>query len=358
MSPSLPAASQGFYKDRHLLAPSQELRPESAREFRDVLGKLHSDEESFEILGDGQHARRLSDESRTVLRTDALDRVMEINEKSGLIRVEAGITWKALRQKLKEEGLSLQRYGLHPATATIGGMLARHQPGPAALHEGDLIGGCVAVGAHAPEAGDYRYLVAPRKASGPDLRYRFIGNQGLQGVILDATLVVWRPVSQRLLRWNETSLARAAEIMNCVFDGGIKHSGVHYSHKRQCLQLFLTAPGQLLRSRVRWIGDVVGKPDEIGDEEVVETRRAWLEARHPDRRSHPDAHRTRVFWLASSALAREPEKLVGKDVSEIEIVAWNAQRVEAFVRYGEEETQSARQPPPADSCWAAWPLIA
>ena len=362
MTRSSSVESRQYYRKRGLPIPTAEYRPDSAEQFCDALDDLHQRKTPWSILGDGQHSRAFSEDSEakkehTVIRTENLDGIDELDEESGLIRVQAGMRWKELHSALQQEGFSLQRYGLHPASATIGGMLARVRPGPPVLRGGALLDGCISIGAHTPTDGDYRYLVAPRKASGPDLRYEFIGAGGARGAILDATLVIWRPVAQRLLRYHDCSLCDAATKMRELFRAGITPSCVHYSYSGRSLQLILTAPGQLLRSRMHWIAEHLGAPDETGDTEAASTRRAWLEARHPDRRSHPDARRTRVIWLTPSALQDDPEPLFGDGVSDVEIVTWTPRRVEAFVRYGEHLAETALTNPPNKTCWADWPLV-
>lgn len=357
MTPTLSSEASAYYRKRHLPLPEREVRPANVDEMREQLAELHDKGETWQILGDGQHTRKYTDRARTVIRTDELDAILDINEESGLVRVEAGVRWKELRHTLRERGFSLQRYGLHPASATVGGMLARHRPGPQALRGGELLDGCVAVGGHVPEMGDYRYLTAPRKASGPDLRHFFIGDEGRQGAILDATFVIWRPVAERIMRWEDCSLSRAGQMMKEIFDAGILPSSVHYSLKRQSLQLTICAPGQLLRSRMRWLKEEIGEPDEVDGEEAARRRRDWLEARHPDRRTHPHAQRTRVFWLAPSALKHDVDVLFGEGVADVEIISWSPQRLEAFARYGEAKASESIKATLKGACWADWPLI-
>ncbi len=349
--------STAYYHTRRLPRPAGELMPHTAQELCDAVDELHSAGQLWRVLGDGQHARRGEsslDEKWTAIRTDELDSVVELDRKSGLVCVEAGMRWKALQAELLARGFSTQRYGLHPSTATVGGMLARRRPGPPMLRGGELLDGCVSIGAHSPTDGEYRYLVAPRKASGPDLRHRFMGAGDADGVIVDATFVVWRPVAERLLLFRNRSLAEAAQIMGELFLAEISPSCVHYSHNSGSLQIILSAPGQLLRSRIRWITEHIGAPDDTGDADKASTRRAWLEDRHPDRRSHPEAARTHVYWMAPSALDADPVELFGNGFDDLEIACWTPRRVEIFARFDESATPAA---PPPGACWAHWPQL-
>lgn len=358
MTTSTTVEATTYYEQRRLPVPADEIRAGDRPSLCEAIDELDAAGTPWRIFGDGQHARTPPDGGDwTAIRTEELDDIIALDQKSGLVHVEAGVRWRALEGALRAEGFSLQRYGLQPASATVGGMLARRRPGPPQLRGGELLDGCVAIGAHSPVEGEYRYLVAPRKASGPDLRHEFIGTGGRRGAILDATLVVWRPVAQRLLRYRDCTLQRAARIMDALFDAGITPSWLHYGHRGQSLQLALTAPGQLLRSRVQWLADQVGAADETGDAEATRTRRQWLEARHPDRRGHPDAEHTRVFWLTEAALQRDPAALFGADFDDLEIVHWTPRRIEAFVRYEPPLADADTATPAGRACWAHWPLV-
>ncbi len=348
-----------FYSDRGLTAPASEESPETIRECRDTLRRLHTAGTPWRLIGQGQHVRHAAwtaspPEEAVAIRTTAMNRVIEINRASGILRVEAGITYGELIDVAREEGFSLQRYGLHPASATVGGLLCRFRPGPPELRAGDLLDGCVGLGAHDPDADDYRYLVAPRKASGPDLRYHFLGREGRHGALLDVALVLWKPQAQRLLIFDDLPLADTSSLMTRLFRAGIRPGFVHYSLASSTLQLGLVGPGQLLHSRAKWIETVFPEPAEtlVGDD--VSRRKAWLQARHPDRRTQPQAAATRVAWFTPAALQEDPETLLGP-VADVEIPSWTSQRIEAFLRYDPADLLAARAHTfPPGTTWAAW----
>ncbi len=330
------ATSTSFYEERRLSTPSAEYRPQRPDELCEVLDELETDDKPWRLIGDGQHILDDVDDT-TVVRTDGVDALVDLDAESGLVRVEAGMSWKLLRRHLAEEGFSLQRYGLHPASATVGGLLARRRSSPPLLRGGDLLDGCVSLSAHDVELGDYRYLVAPRKASGPDLRYEYLGNEGRRGAILDVTLVVWRPVAQKLLRYDDCPPTEAAQIVEALYSVDSVPSWIHYRWPANTLQFAITAPGQLLRSRVKWLSDQVRRADEVEDTEVAQKRRHWLEARHPDRRSQPRASRTRRVQIAPADLRDDLTEVFGDDVEEVEITSWTPRRVTAFVRWSERK---------------------
>lgn len=357
---ALSGERRAFYQARHLPLPQEELVPANEEELKEALRTLHEEKSPWQLVGGGHHARfgsRFADQDYKALRTDKLAQLLHLDKKSGLVQVQSGMTWRALQEAVQERGFSLARYGLHPASATIGGLLARYRPGPPALRGGDLVDGCIAISAFSPQNGDYRYLDAPRKSSGPDMRYHFIGAQGKQGAILTATLVVWRPVAAHLLYWDDCSLTRAAKIMDEIFQGGITVSCIHFSMQRRRLQLILSAPGQLLRGQVRWLTTTVGRPTHVGDAEEAQKRRRWLEARHPDRRNHLAAPRTRVVWLDTSRLHEITPDTFGDALEDLEILSWTAQRAEAFLRFAPGAGRPTPGPAPDTTFWATWPMI-
>lgn len=349
--------TSAFYENRHLSEPTRQIRPESADQLCEAIDDLEADGTDYRLIGDGQHVR--GDTDSVVVRTGEIDDVLDLDTESGVVRVGAGTCWKQLRAAVGEADLTLQRYGLVPPTATVGGLLARRRTGPHLMRGGEVLDGCNSVGAHHPNDGDYRYLVAPRKASGPDLRYDFVGAEGRGGAILDATLVVWPAVDARLVRFEDCTPVDAARIVDELFETVITPTWIHYSSGSEVLQFGLAAPGQLLRARVRLLADRVGQPDVIGDAEDCRSRKQWLESRHPDRRAAPDAERTRVFQIVPGALTEDLEQLFGPGAESLEIPIWTPRRATAFVRYDDvDRLEEAADAVPDGTCWATWSVVA
>lgn len=330
--------SRAFYRDRRLEIPGGEVRPETPKQVRDAIGDLRGDGRRWRLIGDGQHVEGAGPEGDeyVAVRTEELSGIVDLDRQSAIARVWAGTRWRDLRDSLRDEGLTVQRYGLHPASATVGGMLARRRVGPVMLRGGELLDGCIALGAWNPEGGDYRYLVAPRKASGPDLRYEFAGAGDSGGAIIDAAFEVWRPVERRLFRYEGRRFAEAASVAAGLFDAGITPCWMHYGYPSGVLQFALAMPQKLLGVRRQWIADEFGAPDEILENDDADTRRDWLEARHPDRRAHPEAENTRVLWVAPAALDGEPEDVFGDGLESLEAIRWTPRRAEVYARYDGE----------------------
>ncbi len=351
--------SPRFYDERHLETPFDERWPTDRRQLVDLIDELEAADKPYRVVGAGHHLRCLNSPAETtVIRTTEVNAVLDIDRQSGLVHVEAGITWRALQDALDQTNLTLRPYRLHPAHATLGGLLARHRPGPSYLRGGSIIDGCVSMGAHRTDTGNYRYLVAPRKAAGPDLRHLFIGRGDRHGAITDLRLIAWRPTEARLLVYEDCAPDRAQLIMDTWHRADLEGPPLHFGLKSRRLQLFLSAPGQLLRQRIKWLSNAIGAPDSIDDASGADTRRQWLESRHPDRRHHPDAPSTQHVWWTPEAF-RELSNHLHHRAVDVQVLGWTPHRVHSFVTYDRPLDQIDDLEPPDDATdrWAQAPLL-
>lgn len=329
-----------FYERRELPQPRAEWWPESVAELREALADVDGPRV---LLGDGQHLRQsvIGEHGFDVIRTEKCDRVMSVDRESKLVRVEAGIRWGDLQERLAERGLSMERYALYPASATVGGILSRFHSMHRELWDGDIRTGCVALSA-VSAAADYRYIAAPRKASGPDLRWLFIGAEGLLGAILDATLVTWAPSDARLMTWKLESFEDAARIVQDTWDLGIQPSWTcwtGYKTTEDQLVMALHGPQRVVDVQVAALLERHGVPCDVEGAEAVVAKRAELEASHPDRRSLGTAIRTMHVVLSNATVATAIDALPDT-VESASIWNWTRHHAHAFVRYAKGENRS------------------
>jgi len=123
-----------------------------------------------------------------LLDLSAMDRVLEIDETSLAVSVQAGARGNRLEEALGTAGLTLGHYPQSLAISTVGGWIAAFSAGQSSAGYGaieDLVLGMTAVLAGGEVI---RLAPRPRSAAGPDLRRWFIGSEGTLGVVVEAVL--------------------------------------------------------------------------------------------------------------------------------------------------------------------------
>jgi alkyldihydroxyacetonephosphate synthase len=122
----------------------------------------------------------------------ALDKVIEIDERNLLARVQAGVNGLKLETILQDRGLTLGHYPSSLPVATIGGLVATRSSGQLSTYYGsieDLVQGLTVC---LPDGSIAEARPGPRSAVGPALHDLFIGAEGGLGVVLEAVLRISR----------------------------------------------------------------------------------------------------------------------------------------------------------------------
>lgn len=260
--------------------------------------------------------------------------ILELDETSLLVTVQAGITVEALERLLAERG---QRLRLPPLPAwsrarTIGALLAAPRPSEASPRAGRFVQSCAGVQALLPDGTEIATRVAPRKATGPDLMHVILGARGTLGLITAATLRVERRQESRRsaafrLPTLPAALAAARALLVC---GG------------RPVELSVTASATLAL-------DVDGPEPLCAAEMALAERSARAHGGEPVPHAPPPRTTTRPYERAVALETVDGEvpapSLLGDDVR---IVGWHVGGACVV-----DSARAPAPPPPEPPLWAA-----
>jgi alkyldihydroxyacetonephosphate synthase len=159
----------------------------------------------------GAERRRLARDSTEVrISTARLRHIVQLDERSLLVHVQAGLTGLELDQTLRGRELSIGDYP-HPVLASsLGGIVAVRTPGKSCARHGFFEDAVVGLSVVLPDGSMVQTRVAPRRATGPDLARVFCGSEGSLGIITSLVLRIHRRPQARFLRAYELSSVESA----------------------------------------------------------------------------------------------------------------------------------------------------
>jgi len=125
-----------------------------------------------------------------VIEMRAMNEIMDFDEKSRLVRAEAGVSGPDLREALANWGFTLGHEPQSIEISTLGGWIATKATGQLSARYGGIEKMIVGLEAVLPGGRVVRSTVAPRRATGPDIASLMIGSEGTLGIVTEATLRV------------------------------------------------------------------------------------------------------------------------------------------------------------------------
>ena len=120
----------------------------------------------------------------------AMCEIVDFDEKSRLVRVEAGVLGPDLKKALESWGYTLGHEPQSMKISTVGGWIATRACGQLSAFYGgieDMVAGLEGV---LPGGRLVRSKASPRKATGPDVAQLMIGSEGTLGIVTEALLGV------------------------------------------------------------------------------------------------------------------------------------------------------------------------
>ncbi len=127
-----------------------------------------------------------------VINCKRLCNILDMDEVSMVVHVQAGIVGVELEERLNARGFSLGHVPTSMTTSTLGGWLSTQSAGMLSSRYGRVGDLCLGVTAVLPDGQVVHTRVAPRRATGPELMHLLVGSEGTIGVITAAHLRLHR----------------------------------------------------------------------------------------------------------------------------------------------------------------------
>jgi len=135
-----------------------------------------------------------------ILSTERLDRIVELDEVSQLVHVEAGVGGDTLEGELDRRGYTLGHYPQSLPLSTVGGWIATRASGTFSSYYGGIEGMVAGLTVVMATGEVVTTPPAPRHAAGLNPLQVFIGSEGTLGIVTSAWLQVRRRPEAELLQ--------------------------------------------------------------------------------------------------------------------------------------------------------------
>lgn len=142
-----------------------------------------------------------ADEKRVIVSLDLgrLDRVLDVDEASGLARIQAGALGPDLEEQLQARGWTIGHFPDSFTHSTIGGWVATRSSGMQSDKYGDIADIARGLRVVRPN-GVLELRPSPSASNGPSVREMILGSEGRLGVITEVTAQVHRVPEQRVIQ--------------------------------------------------------------------------------------------------------------------------------------------------------------
>lgn len=125
-----------------------------------------------------------------VIELRAMNEILDFDDKSRIVRTQAGILGPDLAKALQAWDHQLGHQPQSVAISTVGGWIATRASGQLSARYGNIEDIVVALEAVLPGGRVARSKTTPRAATGPDIASLMIGSEGTLGIVTEATLRV------------------------------------------------------------------------------------------------------------------------------------------------------------------------
>ena len=195
-----PVAVKWRQQGKAPMQPEAIVRPRTMKQVGAILAWATAEKVPVTAWGAGSAVTgaALAASGGITLDLSLLNRTLEINTTNATVRAEAGKLGHHLEQEVNQAGFTLNHSPQSLDRSTIGGWLATRSSGQFSSRWGSIEDLCVSFTVALADGTIVEMPVAPRMATGPDLRHLFIGSEGVLGVVTDLTLRMFELPEKRV----------------------------------------------------------------------------------------------------------------------------------------------------------------
>jgi len=167
-------------------------RPLTVKQIRDVLEFCNKNRVPATVYGGGSGTVGgvFPLEGGITIDMSQFNRILNLDEESGLVTVESGMIGDKLEKELNFAGFTMRHFPQSLKSASVGGLIATKSVGQFSTKYGGIENILISLDVMLPNGKIISTTKTPRTSTGPDLKSLFIGSEGIFGIILNATLKI------------------------------------------------------------------------------------------------------------------------------------------------------------------------
>src|SRR3954449_11555620 len=164
-----------------------------------------------------------------VVDLSALNRIIEIDERSMSVTAQAGVNGRELERALNERGLMLPHYPASSEWATVGGYVAARGSGVLSTRYGKIEDLVLSLRVALAGGELIDTVPVPRHAVGPELTQLFVGSEGTLGIITRVTVrLVPLPEHRRFEAVSVPSVEAGVGALREIIQRGVRPAVVRF----------------------------------------------------------------------------------------------------------------------------------
>jgi len=279
--------------------------PENVQQVADII-KLANIEKIPVIPyggGSGVVGAAVAVKGGIVMDIKRMDKILELDDESLMVRVQAGINGMNFERWLNKHGYTLGHIPQSLYSSTLGGWLACKAAGQFSTKYGKIEDIVVALQAVLADGTIIESKDVPRSSTGPEVEKLLLGSEGTLGIITEATLRIWPyPEKRAMLSFVFDDIAHALEAVRRILRRGVYPAVVRIYDKNETMRHFYEFEEAKGKNMLIMLME--------GDEKVVELEEKIVreECKHGEECGEEPV----IHWLETRFNVKEASEFVPK----------------------------------------------